>query len=484
MAKRPQILIMTGENAGRRLDIPDSGLRLGRSSSNDIQLNDEELSRNHCLFEPSGKCDVSIIDLASANGTFVNGEALGAEPRVLKPGDEIGAGTTTLLVVEAGSDATPLAAKPPLASSFEKPAAPQAPAEPRRAHDAGAPHGPVDLGLDGKSVAAVPQAEASRKAVGRTNIIWAIVALLIVGAIALVLVMPPPEASGQLDAAAAGRGARAASPVCELRYERIDADTSHIMRSFVTISQDGTIDAQYNDVPQEKRHFNKRETLSADGRKRLAEIFDDSGWRSLAAVYSGSRASEENRLKSWRICAIDSGGVRECRVENCPEPAAFRKVREALEALLNTELKSWDMILSRDELVARATESEQLADQKWEERNVQNGNIARAIYEYRLACNYLQSFESTDQKRRCEEKCGKAVRELNERYREKKFIVDRAMKIENWTEARNALREILEMLPLEFMPGQDDPRHTEAKAALIDVERRLDPRKRRKGGRK
>ena len=55
MAKRPEIVIVSGDAAGKRFSVPDSGLRLGRSSSNDIHIPDEDLSRNHCMFEISGE---------------------------------------------------------------------------------------------------------------------------------------------------------------------------------------------------------------------------------------------------------------------------------------------------------------------------------------------------------------------------------------------------------------------------------------------
>ena len=87
MAKRPELLIASGEKAGTRFKVDMFGVRLGRSSSNDIAVPDEELSRNHCIFEPSGDDGVQITDLASANGTFVNGEQLGADPRRRSVGD-------------------------------------------------------------------------------------------------------------------------------------------------------------------------------------------------------------------------------------------------------------------------------------------------------------------------------------------------------------------------------------------------------------
>lgn len=75
--KRPELMIMNGTLAGQRFEVKDGGLRLGRSSSNDIHVPDEELSRNHCLFETVGESGVRVTDLASANGTLVNGVPLG-----------------------------------------------------------------------------------------------------------------------------------------------------------------------------------------------------------------------------------------------------------------------------------------------------------------------------------------------------------------------------------------------------------------------
>ena len=75
--KRPELLITNGAFADRRFVVGEAGLRLGRSSSNDIHIPDEELSRNHCLFEPSGEDGIRVTDLASANGTEVNGGVWG-----------------------------------------------------------------------------------------------------------------------------------------------------------------------------------------------------------------------------------------------------------------------------------------------------------------------------------------------------------------------------------------------------------------------
>ena len=110
MAKRPELMIMSGELSGRRFAVPKEGLRLGRSSSNDIHIPDEELSRNHCLFEQREPDGIALVDLASANGTYVNGVQLGAEARELAAGDLVEVGATAIRIVGEGAEPLPLPA--------------------------------------------------------------------------------------------------------------------------------------------------------------------------------------------------------------------------------------------------------------------------------------------------------------------------------------------------------------------------------------
>ena len=61
---------------------------LGRSSDNDVVVEDAYVSRRHCaiLVHSSRTCE--LHDTASKNGTYLNGTRL-AGPTILKPGDEI-----------------------------------------------------------------------------------------------------------------------------------------------------------------------------------------------------------------------------------------------------------------------------------------------------------------------------------------------------------------------------------------------------------
>jgi ABC-type multidrug transport system ATPase subunit len=68
-----------------------TALRIGRDPSNDLVLNDLLVSRRHADFHAAGPSGTEIVDLGSANGTYVNGRRIqGRAP--LAEGDIIGIG--------------------------------------------------------------------------------------------------------------------------------------------------------------------------------------------------------------------------------------------------------------------------------------------------------------------------------------------------------------------------------------------------------
>ncbi|MBM3294283.1 MAG: adenylate/guanylate cyclase domain-containing protein [Candidatus Aminicenantes bacterium] len=69
---------------------------IGRSSTNQVCLKDDSsVSRQHALIRRQGESEYSVIDLGSANGTCLNGKLV-LGPTVLRPGDLIRVGETTL----------------------------------------------------------------------------------------------------------------------------------------------------------------------------------------------------------------------------------------------------------------------------------------------------------------------------------------------------------------------------------------------------
>jgi hypothetical protein len=71
------------------------GVTIGRSSQNDVALDDDEFaSASHALVQPR-QDGVWLEDVGSTNGTFLNGVKV-SRPRKLKPGDLVRVGETDL----------------------------------------------------------------------------------------------------------------------------------------------------------------------------------------------------------------------------------------------------------------------------------------------------------------------------------------------------------------------------------------------------
>jgi pSer/pThr/pTyr-binding forkhead associated (FHA) protein len=93
--------ITSGSGEQSRVSLPAEGaVVLGRGSTSDHRIADDEISRKHCRID-CGPGGLTVSDLGSYNGTFVNGEEIG-ENRALKPGDRIEIGTSVLTVGEPG----------------------------------------------------------------------------------------------------------------------------------------------------------------------------------------------------------------------------------------------------------------------------------------------------------------------------------------------------------------------------------------------
>ncbi|MFZ0385750.1 MAG: DUF3662 and FHA domain-containing protein [Solirubrobacteraceae bacterium] len=88
--QRSALLLMDG----KRLVIGAGGATMGRSRQCEVMVDDPNVSRQHAEIRPRGGSWV-VTDLGSTNGSRLNGRRL-EQPTVLKPGDEIELGTTTL----------------------------------------------------------------------------------------------------------------------------------------------------------------------------------------------------------------------------------------------------------------------------------------------------------------------------------------------------------------------------------------------------
>lgn len=94
-----QLTMRSGPSAGTVYALEGEQITIGRESSNEISVNDAEVSRRHARLTFQGGKFV-LEDLGSTNGTFVNGQRL-TGPRVLKSGEVISLGEQIVFVYEA-----------------------------------------------------------------------------------------------------------------------------------------------------------------------------------------------------------------------------------------------------------------------------------------------------------------------------------------------------------------------------------------------
>ncbi len=108
-----RLVMKTGPNPGQVIPLDKTEYIMGRDLSNDIVVNDSEVSRKHTKIYVFGQGFV-VEDMGSTNGTFVNGQRISG-PHTLIPGELIALGdqTTYLFeVAEVDEDATRVAAPP------------------------------------------------------------------------------------------------------------------------------------------------------------------------------------------------------------------------------------------------------------------------------------------------------------------------------------------------------------------------------------
>ncbi|GHG83038.1 FtsK/SpoIIIE domain-containing protein [Streptomyces griseocarneus] len=95
--------VVSGPDAGGVHLLHGGEVRVGRSSSADIPLDDPDVSRLHCAVTLADDGSVTLHDLGSTNGTLLDGEAVGGEPVPLPAGALLRVGESTLGLHGAGS---------------------------------------------------------------------------------------------------------------------------------------------------------------------------------------------------------------------------------------------------------------------------------------------------------------------------------------------------------------------------------------------
>jgi two-component system, cell cycle response regulator len=98
--KEACLVVIYGNDLGRKHSLESASVTLGRSNKCDIQIDQESVSRAHSKITNAGR-SVKIRDLGSTNGTYVNDELV--EERTLVDGDFIKIGRTIFKFLSGGN---------------------------------------------------------------------------------------------------------------------------------------------------------------------------------------------------------------------------------------------------------------------------------------------------------------------------------------------------------------------------------------------
>lgn len=98
VVRKACLVVIYGTDLGRRVPLSRSTFTVGRSSKNDLSLDQDSVSRHHArvTFDKEG---YAIADLDSKNGTYVNDAAV--TRTVLRHGDQVKIGRSILKFMEA-----------------------------------------------------------------------------------------------------------------------------------------------------------------------------------------------------------------------------------------------------------------------------------------------------------------------------------------------------------------------------------------------
>lgn len=442
MAKITHLLVTNGPSSGLEIEVSSEGIRIGRSSKNDVSIADDAMSRFQCRFYLKPGEGLWVCDLGSANGTMVN-DALVQEQR-LKVHDEILAGDTKIRVIHDGASTESVVASE--STGGQEPVPVNAEAVP-------------DLGFHRKDNAgeAVPANALRRKLL----VVAALMALM-----AVATQVPWGKLTGMMPWARkpAPPPVQPSVPELELAYEHVEGSSSNIFRYWLEI-RNGSLLVQVDDL-QANRHVRRDKKVAPDLLRELARSLETSGVLDLRDNYTGLAPGI---LESSDLTLTLGLQTRHVKVVNQVPPAEFTTVRDVIEEFGKNELGLAALAIDPATLAEKAKQSLLQGKKLWDERDVRYENLSYAIRAYKECEWYLETIEpkpdfygeAVAAKSDCE-------RELQRRYDDEWFMAERAVKLRDWKEAQTHLKIIGEMIP-----DRSDERAQNAGKKLLDVERHL-----------
>ena len=434
---KPQhhLVVEAGPDKGLTITVPPHGIRVGRSSNNDVVLKDSVMSRFHCRFFFKPEDGLWAEDLGSANQTLLNQAPMHVAR--LHVGDRLVLGDTTLKVDnDSLLDVTT-----------------------RKLFDTPVADSPTDDKIEFRRA-------SNGKEPGRKPLRAALMTLLILLAALGALLWIHKTTPRARDAAKSKPTDTARAQTLSISYEKVQADAKNIFR-YVLELEANELSIQITDL-QNKRQVvgQQHRQVAPEILQSLSDTIEQADFFALKESYQGV-ATDVWDLIDLTV-TINRKTLR-VQVLNTQEPEACKTVREAIEEFGQNELGLAALALAPEKLIDLAHSASLLGRSLYDQREVKHDNLAKAIRSLHEVEWYLETIEpKPDFYASAMDLRAEAEREMQATSDDIMFLAERAIRLKDWNEAALQLR-----LLCEKIPDRADIRHQNARKKLLAVERHL-----------
>ena len=429
------LVVEAGPDKGLTITVPPHGIRVGRSSNNDVVLKDSVMSRFHCRFFFKPEDGLWAEDLGSANQTLLNQAPMHVAR--LHVGDRLVLGDTTLKVDnDSLLDVTT-----------------------RKLFDTPVADSPTDDKIEFRRA-------SNGKEPGRKPLRAALMTLLILLAALGALLWIHKTTPRARDAAKSKPADTARAQTLSISYEKVQADAKNIFR-YVLELEANELSIQITDL-QNKRQVvgQQRRQVAPEILQSLSDTIEQADFFALKESYQGV-ATDVWDLIDLTV-TINRKTLR-VQVLNTQEPEACKTVREAIEEFGQNELGLAALALAPEKLIDLAHSASLLGRSLYDQREVKHDNLAKAIRSLHEVEWYLETIEpKPDFYASAMDLRMEAEREMQATSDDIMFLAERAIRLKDWNEAALQLR-----LLCEKIPDRADVRHQNARKKLLAVERHL-----------
>lgn len=432
------LIIEQGKEVGKEITVPASGMKFGRSPANDLVLEDAVLMlfQGRFFFKSDGT--LWVTDFSVGEKSHIGGVPV--DEQQLKVGDLVEVGSSAFRVISTRQE------------QDEAPAA--APARNKEAEEE------IDLGFKPEK-----KAQSDGTAGGgdkqHASPIFRVLQVVVVVLVLLLAVVIATEfmRSGRRS------GSNVRMQGIFLNYERVDGDGDNIFRYSLTLTPDGKATLQADDV--HNRHFTRSAKLSGE---TLATLKRRVAKSDFFTIMDSRVGKAEGKYDLYDVALGCDGEFNHVRVLNREVPAGLSDLVDTLEEVLFDALDVSHTLLKDDAtLVELAKESYRVAQNFYRERETSHDNLAQCIRHLQESLTYLETLNPKPAPYEDVHSLLSTARlAQKKRYKEYMFLVDKAMRISDWNDARRNLQ-----ICMQLISDRSDERYETITDKMIEVEGKL-----------